>query len=126
MILTGGNPRASVTEAHAMGVVAIAEGVPGDRILVEDGASRTVENARFTAALMRRNDWRQALVVTDGPHIPRAIRCFRAAGVAADAHRVPGLLGDVGLFRGAGMILREILAFAWYGAKGYYRPEAYR
>ena len=126
MILTGGNPRASVTEAHAMRGVALAEGVPGERIHIEDAASRTLENARFTAALMQRNGWRRALVVTDGPHTPRAIRCFRAAGVTADAHGAPGLFGDAGLFPGSALILREFVAFAWYGAKGFYRPQTHR
>lgn len=86
LLMVGGygpptRPRPPVTEAQAMVDVARARGVPDDALFTETVSTRTLENAACTAALMRRHGWSRILIVTDAFHLPRAVLCFRWAGV---------------------------------------------
>ena len=77
MIVTGGNPKAGVTEAAKMMAMAAEMGADPDRIIAEPFATSTVENAENTAALMKAFGWRSALVVTDRVHLGYAMPVFR-------------------------------------------------
>lgn len=77
LIVTGGNAQAGVTEAARMAALAAALGVPAERIVLEGSARTTLENARFSAALMVEHGWRSAIVVSDGLHLGYAIPVFR-------------------------------------------------
>lgn len=86
LIVSGGAaPRdgAIPSEAELMRQMALAMGVqPGD-IVVEDRSSRTYENGREVAAIMRREGWRSALLVTDAVHMRRARLVFQRLGILA-------------------------------------------
>jgi uncharacterized SAM-binding protein YcdF (DUF218 family) len=56
------------------------EGVPGDRIVVENRSGTTRENALFTAGILARMPGRKVLVTSD-MHTYRSVRAFRKAGV---------------------------------------------
>lgn len=112
LILTGGPTGASgVSEAAAMARIALAAGVPEDCLVLESAARSTLENARRTAALMRRHGWRQALLVTDAFHMPRARRVFRTHGIDAEGSAVPGTEGKPLAWT------REAAALAWYALR---------
>jgi uncharacterized SAM-binding protein YcdF (DUF218 family) len=53
------------------------QGIPGSRILHEDHAHSTVENARFSAAIIRKQGARKVVLVTNWFHAPRALAIFR-------------------------------------------------
>lgn len=79
IVASGGAPRAGVTEAQAMRMWLVANGVAVERI-TEEGASRsTVENARNTAAILTGRRATGAVVVSSPNHVERALVDFRAA-----------------------------------------------
>jgi uncharacterized SAM-binding protein YcdF (DUF218 family) len=77
MILTGGNPENGITEAAKMKQIALRLGVPEERIVLEPNASSTVENAEYSAELLRERGYRSALVVSDAAHLGYAVPVFR-------------------------------------------------
>ncbi|GAB2656548.1 YdcF family protein [Nocardia goodfellowii] len=89
IIVTGGNPRNSVTEASAMAEWLIAHGIPAERIHLEPDATCTVENAAHSARLMHEIGAQDAVVVTSADHIDRAADDFAAAGVAVSGTLTP-------------------------------------
>ena len=78
LLMTGGGVR---PEAPVMRDLAVAAGVPADRVHVEARARNTIENALFSAPLIRAAGWRRLLVVTDSFHRPRAAYIFRRFGL---------------------------------------------
>ncbi|CAM03676.1 uncharacterized SAM-binding protein YcdF (DUF218 family) [Saccharopolyspora erythraea NRRL 2338] len=85
LVTSGGQgPGEDLPEARAMADYLIAQGVPEDRILVEDQSRSTEENLRFSKAIMRerRPDYR-CLVVTNSFHVMRAARIARGEKVNA-------------------------------------------
>lgn len=110
LIATGGpcGGSGARSEADAIAAVARAAGVGAAAILLEPAARSTLENARLSAAIMRRHGWRRALIVTDAYHMPRALMTFAACGVAATGAAVPGTRGSVPVR------LREAAARACY------------
>lgn len=89
IIVTGGNPRAGLSEADAMADWLVAAGIDPARILREPQADSTVANARFTAALMAEHHLRAAVLVTSGDHLDRARAAFDAAGVLVVGELTP-------------------------------------
>lgn len=70
-----------------MARLAEAAGVPRSSIVLEPDSGSTWDNARLTAALLRKRDCSRILLVTDAQHMPRAALVFRATGlvVSTDA-----------------------------------------
>ncbi|MEU8898592.1 YdcF family protein [Nocardia sp. NPDC048505] len=89
IIVTGGNPRNGVTEAEAMAGWLVARGIPADRIHLDSDATCTVENAAYSARIMREIGARDAVVVTSADHIDRAAADFVAAGVEVSGTLTP-------------------------------------
>ena len=75
MVMTGGNG-----VGQAMRDMAVAAGVPALSVLVEGGAKSTLQNALFTADLLRVSTDDTVLLVTQKYHLPRAHASFRWAG----------------------------------------------
>ncbi len=111
LIVTGGGLGTRPTEASAMRALAVRQGVPEERIIVEDKATRTLENALYTARIMEDRGWARALVVSDPFHLPRALFLFRRLGFAASGAAVLELLGEP-RWRWYGAYVREAGAFA--------------
>lgn len=55
----------------------IDDGVPADRILVENHSSSTRENALFSAPILRAHGLRRIVIVTSWQHSARSLRTFR-------------------------------------------------
>ncbi len=111
LIVTGGAIGSRPTEAEAMRALALKHGVPDERIIIEDKATRTFENALYTARIMDDRDWARALVVSDPFHLPRALFLFRRSGIAAAGAAVSERCGEP-LWRWYGAYVREAGAFA--------------
>ena len=56
-------------------------GVPASAIVEETKSRNTVENARFSAEILKSHGWSRVLLVTSAYHIRRAARNFERAGV---------------------------------------------
>ncbi|MCZ6465806.1 MAG: YdcF family protein [Alphaproteobacteria bacterium] len=111
LIVTGGAIGPLPTEAAAMRALAIEHGVPEERIILEDKATHTVENALYTARIMDDRDWARALVVSDPFHLPRALFLFRRLGITASGAAVRERCGEP-RWRWYGGYVREAGAFA--------------
>jgi uncharacterized SAM-binding protein YcdF (DUF218 family) len=80
IIVTGGNPRNGRTEAGEMRKTLRVLGFPDDRIIVEDRANSTVQNARFSVPLAEQAGTSGIILVTSSSHQDRADGNFADAG----------------------------------------------
>jgi uncharacterized SAM-binding protein YcdF (DUF218 family) len=80
IIVTGGNPRNGNTEAGQMRKMLMLLGFPDNRIIVEDKANSTVQNARFSVPLAKKADTSGIILVTSSTHQGRADGDFADAG----------------------------------------------
>ncbi len=90
LLLTGGKGNHVPSEAEAMRRLALMAGVPERVLVLERRARSTLENALYSARLMRERGWSSALVVTDWLHLPRALLAFRGAGIDATGSGIKG------------------------------------
>ena len=80
IIVTGGNPKNGRTEAAQMRQMLVMLGIPDSRIIVEDKANSTVQNARFSVPLAKKAGTTGIIVVTSSTHQDRADGNFADAG----------------------------------------------
>jgi uncharacterized SAM-binding protein YcdF (DUF218 family) len=89
LLVSGGVVGPPPAEAHVMRDLALARGVAAERIIVEDMARNTFENAVYCGRIMRERGWRRVVVVTDSFHLPRALYVFRRLGLEVAGEGVP-------------------------------------
>lgn len=80
VVVTGGNPQNGVPEANAMADWMVSHGIPASRVLVENSAGSTVQNALFSTRLLHDAGASSAVIVTSPNHIRRAVADFITAG----------------------------------------------
>lgn len=80
IIVTGGNPRNGNTEAGQMSKMLRLYGIPPERIIVEDRANSTVQNAAFSVPLAKQAGTSGIILVTSSSHQDRADGNFADAG----------------------------------------------
>lgn len=88
IVFTGGSGQlvfGGATEANLAERLFVSFGVDRDRITLEDKSRNTVENARFTKAVVAPQSGERWLLVTSAHHMPRAVGCFRQAGFDIEA-----------------------------------------
>jgi uncharacterized SAM-binding protein YcdF (DUF218 family) len=124
-------PGRAGSEAELLAEQLARWGVARERLVVEPRSRNTFENARETAAVVRERGWGRLVLVTSAYHMPRALGCFRAAGLAPDAlpvdSRAPVALTLSPLPRADALLratqaLRELAGRLIYRARGYSRP----
>jgi uncharacterized SAM-binding protein YcdF (DUF218 family) len=133
-ILSGGSATANpmrVTEAGALAAQLVAWGIVPDRLVIEDQARNTYENAVFSSAIVRARGWRSVLIVTSAFHMPRAYGCFRAVRLDVDTFPVDfrsyaspfsgEWMPRVHYLEGSSIAIREWSGRAIYRARGYSR-----
>jgi uncharacterized SAM-binding protein YcdF (DUF218 family) len=84
MVLTGGKIDWTVpgpTYAAAMRDSVLALGVRPEDVVLEEKASSTYENARYTKPLLQNAGKTRIWLVTEASHMNRSERCFRALGI---------------------------------------------
>ncbi len=122
--------RADVVEARVIAKQLSDWGIAADRVVVEDQARNTRENAVYVAKIARDRGMTRLLVVTSAMHMPRALDCFRAVGLDVDAEPVDYRSFDSGRFSStwlprAGLltqsssVLREVFGRYVYRLQGY-------
>jgi uncharacterized SAM-binding protein YcdF (DUF218 family) len=80
VIVTGGNPQSGKTEAEQMRRMLLILGFPDNRIIVEDKANSTVQNAQFSVPLAKQAGTSGIILVTSTTHQGRADGDFVDAG----------------------------------------------
>ena len=113
-LVTGGLGHYPPSQAEVMRDIAIAEGVPGAQIHLEDSAQTTLESATHTAVIMRQNGWTRALVVTDSVHLPRTLLAFRSAGLDTVGSGVRSAWRQGPFRHWTYYVFYELTGFAWY------------
>lgn len=69
------------TEGDELKRIALARGVPADRVIVTGEVQNTADEAAATAGLMKAHGWKRVILVTTGWHMPRSVHQFKRAGV---------------------------------------------
>ncbi len=72
LIFTGGPAHNRFVEAEVMARTAAARGIPPSAIFIETKAQDTIQNACYSARIMKAHGWRSAEVVSSAVHLPRA------------------------------------------------------
>jgi len=83
IVAGGGGDDEPVSEARAMRDWLVAQGVPEERVHMEDTSTDTRENFSNAMAIMADRGWRTAAVVTNDYHMERALWIARDAGLEA-------------------------------------------
>ncbi|MGA3081507.1 MAG: YdcF family protein [Terracidiphilus sp.] len=91
LIVTGGAVHNRFVEARVMEQAAQAEGIPEAAIYVEPEARDTIENACYSARIMKAHGWRSAEVVSSASHLPRAGMILSGLPVEWRTHAAPAL-----------------------------------
>lgn len=128
IVFTGGSDRiilAGVDEASLAERLFVSFGIAKERIVLEDKSRDTLENARFTRALVQPKPGERWLIVTSAHHMPRSIAVFRAEGFAVEAYPVDyRTRGAIDLLRpfasmGDGLRRTDTATREWVGLLAY-------
>lgn len=96
LLVSGGAPFSSRSEASATAAYLTELGVPRDKIIVEEDSRDTFENAVFSRKLCAVKGYKKILLLTSAFHMPRAVLLFAGAGFTSivpfpvSRHVVPG------------------------------------
>ncbi|PSR06001.1 MAG: hypothetical protein BRD49_02750 [Bacteroidetes bacterium SW_10_40_5] len=63
-------------------------GIDQDRIIIEPQSWNTYENAKYSARIIRKNDFDEVLLITSALHNKRAKACFHRQGIKPDIYPV--------------------------------------
>jgi uncharacterized SAM-binding protein YcdF (DUF218 family) len=115
LIVTGGKAEGDRTTEAATGrAYAIARGVPGDAIIVEDQSRTTFASIRAVSDVLREHGLKDAIFVSDRPHMLRVLRMAADDGITAwgSPTRTSPLENDAG--QRVDATLHELGALAQY------------
>jgi uncharacterized SAM-binding protein YcdF (DUF218 family) len=124
--------RSEVVEARVLAKQLVDWGIAPERIIVEDQAKNTRENAVYIAKIVRERGFGKVVVVTSARHMPRALDCFRAVSLEVDALPVdygsydprrfsPSFLPRAFFLGESAGAIRELFGRAVYRVTGYGR-----
>lgn len=114
LIVTGGTGEHPPSEAEVMAGILRREGVPEERIILEDRALSTWDSACLVAEIAGRRGIRAVRVVTDPLHCVRTVEAFVQAGLPAVAEPVYRSPMWRGRLSRRGQFAREFGAVVWY------------
>jgi uncharacterized SAM-binding protein YcdF (DUF218 family) len=77
IIMTGGAAHNRFVEAHAMAVLAEANGVPPSAVIEEEQALDTIQNIYYSEKIMEANRWHTVEVISSPYHLPRTALILR-------------------------------------------------
>jgi uncharacterized SAM-binding protein YcdF (DUF218 family) len=89
VIMTGGATSHGFVEAQVMARAAEAQGVPGSSIFQEPEALDTIQNACYSARMMKAHGWRSAEVISAASHLPRSGLIFSRIPIEWHTHAAP-------------------------------------
>lgn len=113
VVCTGADRWGGPSEAAVIAGVCRAMGVPEAALVLEERATDTVENLRFSKGLVAGFD--RVLVVTDRAHGRRARMIARRLGMVVEVSAPPSPPWSRARVR---RVLREGVALVWYWARG--------
>jgi uncharacterized SAM-binding protein YcdF (DUF218 family) len=134
IVSSGPLATAGPVEAHVVADELEAWGIEKDRIVIEDRARNTHENAVYVSKIARDRGWKDLVVVTSAFHMRRAMECFNAENLAVDALPVDYRSYDPDAYTGSllprahslamsEMAIREEAGRVIYRLRGYGRTK---
>ena len=127
IIVTGGKVyEHRKAEAPVVRRFLIDLGVPANKVIVEDKSRDTIENARYTSEILKKNSYKKPLLVTSAYHMKRSILSFEKAGIRVmpfpagfktwqnKKYGWEGYLPDVTSLEGVYIALREHIGLLFY------------
>jgi vancomycin permeability regulator SanA len=111
VLCSGGVGRAGPSEASVMVEVLLREGVPRERLLLDEDSLDTLQSVAVAARRARALGSPYVVACSDGYHLPRIRLMLGVLGVRTVAAARPGPPGDP--WRHVGMALREIPAIPY-------------
>lgn len=93
--------------------IATEHGIPEEKIVMEETAKSTLESAMACADIIKKHNWKTALIVTDKYHLLRSLMLFRQFGVRAEGGATEDSRSEMGRFGWWHMIFREMCAIPW-------------
>ena len=94
LILSGAAAHNQFVEASVMARVAHAQGIPESAIFVEPEATDTIQNACYSARIIKAHGWRSGEVVSAAFHLPRAGLIFSRLPLEWRSHAASPLSPD--------------------------------
>lgn len=136
IVLSGGSiswktKEGSFPESVLMADILRSLGVPEGRLLVESKSRNTHENAVYTQQLLQERGIEEVLLATSALHMPRALACFRKAGLKArpapadyltevtDKTSFLDFLPHAGALEESTSVIKEYLGLAYYALRGW-------
>lgn len=125
---------AAHSEARVLGRQIEDWGVDPARVILEEKARNTHENALYSQKIARERGFEKVLIVTSAFHMRRSIECFAAVGMKVDTfivdHRAHGYSGPgsdswlprAGFLAESTRTLREMAGLHIYRLQGYAKP----
>lgn len=77
LIFSGAAAEGNISNAAAMKNIAVSRGVPAGAILIEEKSKTTIENAKFTAEIVREKGYKSMILVTAPYHQRRTYNLFK-------------------------------------------------
>lgn len=114
IIGSGGLGKHPPSEAEIMAKCLVELGVPASSILSETRSHTTLENATYSARILRRSGGQRVLVVSDRYHLPRAVLCFRTLGFSAHGSGPSLTQTNTPYRKWLYACLRELAAYPFY------------
>jgi uncharacterized SAM-binding protein YcdF (DUF218 family) len=119
LVVTGGQQVGDrTTEAAVARAYAEAHGVPASAILAEDRGHTTLESLAAVGPLLRQHGIRDALFVSDRPHMLRVLRMAADQGIVAWGSPTPSSPLERDVRRRVDATIHEIGALALYFVAG--------
>ncbi|HTJ82813.1 MAG TPA: YdcF family protein [Polyangiaceae bacterium] len=120
-------------EGEVMRAQLLDWGIAPERVLLEDRALNTHENAAFVKPIVEEHGFRRLLLVTSAFHMLRSEECFHAEGLEVDTLPVDFRASAGGTYPGrfipraeyladSTYALREVFGRIVYRARGYAKP----
>jgi uncharacterized SAM-binding protein YcdF (DUF218 family) len=122
-------------EARMLGRQIALWGVDPSRVIIEEKARNTRENAVYSEQIVRERGFEKVLIVTSAFHMRRSLECFNAVGLRVDTYPVdyrahsdktPGsdsLLPRTHFLADSTKTLHEMAGLYIYRARGYAKPS---
>jgi uncharacterized SAM-binding protein YcdF (DUF218 family) len=98
IILSGGAAHNQFVEARMMAEIALSQGIPESAALEESRAQNTLENACYSAEIMKSRGWSSVEIIATKARLPRAAYIFRRYPLTWSMHAAPDLPGTSSAF----------------------------
>jgi len=89
LVFSGGRTLGPISEAKMMALIAESRGGSPSRMMLEENAKNTQENAKFTAEIVKKMKLSKTVLVSRSTHLPRAEKIFKKYPVFSAIRTVP-------------------------------------